>query len=142
MVELCLRADATYLSGTWTLVTGFRGYSLALGRAVHMYPDEFVNMAEQMPADFSAWYEAPWRTLTGQTARDKTPHYLLLVERVSPLAPGQSAAEAAPVLAQAAELARWIERARDTLPLRPVFSDGNIDAWTLELPVPKLRPGG
>lgn len=137
MIELYLQADATYLPDTWTLVTGFRGYSLVVGRAFHMYPDEFVNMAVQMPEDLDEWFEASWTTLAGASNSSKTQYYVLLVERTSPLAPGEPASDATPILAQSATLAEWIAKERGVLPLRHIFSDANIDAWTIELPIPK-----
>ena len=140
MIETYLRADETYIPGSWTLVTGFRGYSLALGRAIHMYPDGFLSMAKQMPKDIADWYEAPWRDTGGVTLKNKTPFYILMVERVAPLAPGEDSAKADPVIAESQRLEQWIQDSKNKLPLRPILSDSNIDVWTLELPIPE-KPG-
>jgi hypothetical protein len=139
MIQVYLQADASYPSGSWTLITGFLGYPLGLGRAVHLYPDLFVLMAKQMPANVSEWYEAPYTDIDGELKANTVPaHYLFLVERTVPVALGQSPSD--PVLvktrAQAATLAQWIQQNRDRLPLRHVLDDENLDAWTLEIPVP------
>lgn len=134
MIQTYLRAAATYTPGTWTLVTGFRGYALALGQAVHMYPNDFILMASQMPGDVGEWYDASWRLADGQTMKAKTPHFVFMVEKVSP---AQDSAQAAPTLVDGQKLAQWISSAAGKLPLRPILSDANMDVWTLDLPVPE-----
>jgi hypothetical protein len=138
MIAYYLRADAAYPAGTWTLVTeATTGYALAVGRSLHLTPDQFIALAERMPPDPADWYEADHRSST----HTLTAHYVLMLERRVPLAPDQPESAAAPRLAESARLSQWLLTHQAVLPVRWVFSDPALDVWTLEVPFPLATAG-
>lgn len=131
-----LRADATFTPNAWTLVMGgHTSHALAYGRALHLYVDEFIGLADRMPADADKWLE-----IGDKLGIPLTPDYLLVVEKEIPLAPFEPPAEALPRLAEASRLRHWIDSHRKTLPLRLVLDGGQVSVWHLQLPVHR-QPG-
>ncbi len=131
-----LRADRSFVPAQWTLVMSAEtGYALAFERAFHMTPDDFLEMARQLPADPAAWTQAGKALGFGMT-RD----YILFVERYIPLAPGQPPEAAVPRQQAAARLQAWIDQNRHRLPIRQVFNGREVGVWRLELPEPARDP--
>lgn len=127
-----LWADRSLTIGEWTLVTGHTGYALALGRSYHQYPQDFIAMADSLPDDPARWIPAAQQSGIGVT-----PHYLLLVERIIPLAPFQAAEVAKPRLEDAARLEAWVRANQSRLSITQVFDGEEVSAYLLNLPVPK-----
>lgn len=120
LIRQYLRADKSFTPGRWTLVTGDLGYALALGRAYHMYPDDFVAMASKMPPAADHWIE-----FANRSKMTISPTYLLITEKSPPQTPDR--------------LQQWISQNHDRLPLVMVFNGNQLTVWRLELPDPLGR---
>ncbi|HEY3368969.1 MAG TPA: hypothetical protein VGK74_28255 [Symbiobacteriaceae bacterium] len=118
-----LRIDAAHAPGTWGMVAGPDGYTLAIGRAFHVYPHEL-----------GARYRIGPDGLTDQQQPGPPvkPDLYFFVDRQPPedLALMQERANARQ--AESDRLAAWIDQAMGTgLPLQRVYHDPTLDVWEL-----------
>lgn len=134
MLYQYLRVDAAHQPGTWAMVAGPDGYTLSIGRAFHIYPQE-LDTRYRIDADGLTDLKNP-----GPPVKEdiyffidrKPPENLpLMLQR---LTDRQIATE---------EAGAWISLAKGRgLPLRLVYHDATLDVWELHFaPGPKGMTG-
>lgn len=129
MIYQFLRADATFVPETWTLVTGDTGYALAVDESFHQYPGNFVQMADHLPPNPRRWLK-----VGAQLGYGVSSTYVFMVEKVIPHASFQGASYIDPRLKASAELERWIFENRNRMHIHEVYNGSQVSVWTLSLP--------
>jgi hypothetical protein len=124
MLYQYLRIDSAHAAGTWAMVAGPDAYTLALGRAQHIYPNEL---------------ETRYRITTAGLEDKQFPgppvklDFFFFVDRQIPEGLPTTAERAVNRADATAQLDGWIQRSLESgLPLHRIYSDATLDVWELQ----------
>jgi hypothetical protein len=119
-----LRIDGAHAAGTWAMVAGPDAYTLALGRAQHIYPNE-LNTRYLITREGLTDLKFPGMPVPLD--------FFFFVDRQTPEGLPTTAERAVNRADASLQLSVWIQQALQSgLPLQRVYSDATLDVWELQ----------
>lgn len=122
-----LRMNASHRPFTWTLVSDSSGYSLALGSAFQMLPQNFLKLVQELPANNKKWLKFAAKNKLGVSQS-----YLFIVDKRMKISGFR--ARIHNELLQASRLQHWLIVHQKEYGISEVYNGPEISAWRMNVP--------